>query len=179
MKVEVETSRPVKKRVVAGRPQAQIPQVQQHLQTKNSQSQNLLRTQNIPKTQSSSGPPDACSAYSVQPTFVDENKQDFLHKNYKEPQKSASHVRGDRNIDRDGFKPRDNLQDQRPPSLLHKSTSNSSDSEVNVLYQGFVQELSTFTPTKKNVIGETAEEWTVRLHSTDVNLWQYGKVFPS
>lgn len=156
-KVEVETSRPVKKRVVLGQPQTQNPP-----QTQN------LRTHNLTKTRSSSGLQDASSASHVQQTYVDENKQELLHKNDKIALQAVPKVTGGKTTDRDAAKPHDSLPDRIPPSLLHKVSLHSSDAEFDILYQGSNQELSTFVPSEKNVIGECAEDWTIRLQKADV-----------
>lgn len=81
----------------------------------------------------------------------------------------------------DRAEPQDNWQDRKPAFLIHTLTLYSSDSEDSVLYQGPVEQLSTFTPTKDNVIGETAEEWTIHLNEADVNtfLWQNSDIFIS
>ena len=158
-KVEIETLRPVKKRVVAGLSQTEnTPKTQE-----------LPPTQDLSKTQSSSGYQDAPSACFVLQTYVDENKQDFLHQNEKVALQAVPKVTGSSINDRDRVKPQDSLPDRTPSSLIQKVTLHSSDPEVSILYRGSAQQLSTFTPTKKNVIGEAAEEWTIRLHEIDVN----------
>lgn len=162
-KVEIETLRPAKKRVVAGL----------------SKTETTPQTQDLSQTQSSSGYQDASSTGFVQLTYVDENKQGFLHKNEKVPLQGLPKVTGSQINDRDRVKPQDSLPDRTPSSLIQKVTLHSSDTEVSILYQGSAQQLSTFIPTKKNVIGEAAEDWTIRLHETDVNWYQIAKVFIS
>ena len=157
--VKTETTRPIKKRVVLGQPQTQIPPP----------TQILPRVQNLLKTQGSSGHQHASSACYVQQTCIDENREELLHKNKKVALQAVPKVTGSKTIDRDGVKPQDSLPNRTPPSLLHRLTLHSSDPEVNILYQGSVQKLSTFEPSKKNVIGECTEEWTIRLQKADVN----------
>lgn len=147
LKLEDEDSRPVKKRVVAGQPQ----------------------NQNLPITRGPSGRQDAPFAYGVQPTNVDEKKDELFHKSDKGPLHAASNVTGSQSSGLDGVTRQDNWQDRKPVSLAHNLTLYSSNPESNILYHGSVQELSSFTPTKDNVIGETTEEWTIRLNKADVN----------
>lgn len=154
-RVEGEIPRPVKKRAAPGRPQIKI----------------------LPTTQSLSGHQDTPIVYCVQPRDVDENKDEGLDKHDKGPLHAASDVTNGL----DEVKPQDNWQDRKPVSLIHKLTLYSPESEIDIFYQGPVQELSTFIPTKDNVMGETVEEWTIRLNEADVNtcLWQYTNVFIS
>lgn len=157
--VQIETARPVKKRVVVGQPQTQNPP----------QTQNLPRAQSLTKTQSSSGHQDASSARYVQQIYIDENREELLHKAEKNALQAVPKAMGGKTNDRDGVRPQDGLPNRTAPSLLHRLTLHSSEPEVGVLCQGSNQELSTFRPSKKNVIGECAEEWTIRLQKADVN----------
>lgn len=157
--VKTETTRPIKKRVVLGQPQTQIPPP----------AQILPQVQNLLKPQSSLGHQDASSACYVQQTYIDENREELLHKNEKIALQAVPKVTGDKTINRDGVKPQDSLPNRTPPSLLHRLTLHSSDQEVDILHQGSIQKLSTFEPSKKNVISECTEEWTIRLQKADVN----------
>ena len=114
------------------------------------------------------------------PTEIDQNKYEIFHRNDESASNAAAapEVIGDQANVHDEVQPQDELQDPKPGSLVHKLTLHGSDSETNILYQGSVQELSTFTPTKDNVLGETGEEWMIRLNKADVStcLWQHEKV---
>lgn len=44
----------------------------------------------------------------------------------------------------------------------------SSDSQISLPREASIQQLSNFIPTKHNVLGETAHEWTIRLNVNDV-----------
>ncbi|MCJ1465202.1 Polynucleotide 5'-hydroxyl-kinase grc3 [Pseudocyphellaria aurata] len=44
----------------------------------------------------------------------------------------------------------------------------SSDSQASLSREGSIQQLSTFIPTQHNVLGETANEWTIRLNINDI-----------
>lgn len=69
----------------------------------------------------------------------------------------------------------------RPCHFLYWNYFYSSDLEVNSSQEGSVQQLSTFRPTKDNVIRETLDEWTIRLNETDVRIlaWHRKSFFAS
>lgn len=138
-----EFTRPVKRRASAGRPELLV----------------------LPMTQNPFERRDTPIVYCVPSSNIDENKNGDFQSFKNDSLQVASVVPVGQAED----VPQVDGQDRKPASLVYQLTLYSSDSEVNVLYQGSVQPLSTFTPTKENVMGETVEEWTVRLDEADVS----------
>lgn len=100
---------------------------------------------------------------------MDEKTNETLHINDNRPLKAASYVTGSQTNNLDAITSQDNARDRKLASSVDQLPLYSSDPEINTLDQGSVRELSTFTPTKENVFGETTEEWSIRLNKTDVN----------
>ena len=156
-KVENEELRPFKRRAMPGQPQKSI----------------------LPLTQNSSSHQNTPTTLCAQPSNVNIDKDETFDQNGKHSPKATLDMTTRPASGLDRAEPQDNWQDRKPAFLIHTLTLYSSDSEIDVLLQGPVKQLSTFTPTKDNVIGETAEEWTIHLKAADVNtfLWQNSDIF--
>ena len=123
----------------------------------------------LPLTQDPSGSHDTPVAYCVPSRNIDGKNEETLDVYDAESLPVASEITVGQTSGLEAVVPQDNWQDRKPASLVYQLTLYSSDSEVNVLYQGPLQQLSTFTPTNDNVIGEIVEEWTIRLNEADVS----------